>query len=132
MLSLDDLRTIFERGEIDTVLVALTDMQGRLQGKRCSARYFLEEVVPHGAEACNYLLAMDVEMSTVDGYRMSSWEQGYGDFGLRPDLTTLRRIPWQPGTALVLCDLVWEGGEPVVASPRQVLRRQVRDRKSVA
>ncbi len=125
MLSLDDLRTIFERGEIDTVLVALTDMQGRLQGKRCSARYFLEEVVPHGAEACNYLLAVDVEMSTVDGYRMSSWEQGYGDFGLRPDLTTLRRIPWQPGTALVLCDLVWEGGEPVVASPRQVLRRQL-------
>ena len=125
MLSLDDLRVIFERGEIDTVLVALTDMQGRLQGKRCSARYFLEEVVPHGAEACNYLLAVDVEMSTVDGYRMSSWEQGYGDFGLRPDLTTLRRIPWQPGTALVLCDLVWEGGEPVVASPRQVLRRQL-------
>jgi glutamine synthetase len=125
MLALDDLRTIVERGEIDTVLVAMTDMQGRLQGKRCSARYFLEEVVRHGAEACNYLLAVDVEMSTVDGYRMSSWEQGYGDFALRPDLTTLRRIPWHPGTALVLCDLQWEGGEPVVASPRQVLRRQL-------
>jgi glutamine synthetase len=125
MLALDDLRTIVERGEIDTVLVAMTDMQGRLQGKRCSARYFLEEVVRHGAEACNYLLAVDVEMSTVDGYRMSSWEQGYGDFALRPDLTTLRRIPWHPGTALVLCDLQWEGGEPVIASPRQVLRRQL-------
>src|SRR6266542_2998148 len=125
MLSLDDLRVIFERGEIDTVLVALTGGQCGLQGRRCGAGCFLEEVVPHGAEACNYLLAVDVEMSTVDGYRMSSWEQGYGDFGLRPDLTTLRRIPWQPGTALVLCDLVWEGGEPVVASPRQVLRRQL-------
>ena len=125
MLALEDLRTTFERGEIDTVLVAMTDMQGRLQGKRCSARYFLEEVVRHGAEACNYLLAVDVEMSTVDGYRMSSWDQGYGDFALRPDLATLRRIPWHPGTALVLCDLEWEGGDPVVASPRQVLRRQL-------
>ena len=125
MLSLHELHAAVEAGEIDTVLVALTDMQGRLQGKRCAARYFLEEVVPHGAEACNYLLAVDVEMSTVDGYAMSSWDRGYGDFGLRPDLSTLRRIPWQPATALVLCDLVWENGEPVVASPRQVLRRQL-------
>ena len=125
MLSLDELRAAVDAGEIDTVLVVLADMQGRLQGKRCAARYFLDEVVPHGAEACNYLLAVDVEMSTVGGYEMSSWDRGYGDFALRPDLTTLRRIPWHPATALVLCDLAWQSGEPVAASPRQVLRRQL-------
>jgi len=125
MLALDELRTAVDDGEIDTVLVVLADMQGRLQGKRCSARYFLDEVLPHGAEACNYLLAVDVDMATVDGYAMSSWERGYGDFALRPDLSTLRRIPWHPGTALVLCDLEWGSGEPVVASPRQVLRAQL-------
>jgi glutamine synthetase len=125
MLSIEDLRRAVEHGEIDTVLVALTDMQGRLQGKRCSARYYLEEVARHGTEACNYLLAVDVDMSTVDGYRMSSWDRGYGDFELHPDPGTLRVLPWHPGTALVLCDLVWEDGAPVVASPRQILRRQL-------
>jgi glutamine synthetase len=125
MLSLDELQEAERTSEIDTVLVTLADMQGRLQGKRCAARYFLDEVAPHGAEACNYLLAVDVEMSTVDGYRMSSWDLGYGDFELRPDLATLRRVPWHPGTALVLCDLAWESGDPVVASPRQVLKRQL-------
>jgi glutamine synthetase len=124
-LSVEQLRALVDRGEIDTVLVALTDMQGRLQGKRCSARYFLEEVLPHGAEACNYLLAVDVEMNTVAGYAMSSWESGYGDFALRPDLTTLRLVPWHPGTALVLCDVEWLDGRPVAPSPRQVLRRQL-------
>jgi glutamine synthetase len=107
------------------VIVAFTDMQGRLQGKRCHVRYFLDEVVPHAAEACNYLLAVDVDMNTVDGYAMSSWERGYGDFVLRPDLATLRLVPWHEGTALVLCDVEWEDGSPVVASPRQVLRRQL-------
>ena len=125
MLSLDELRAAVDAGEIDTVLVVLADMQGRLQGKRCAARYFLDEVVPNGAEACNYLLAVDVEMSTASGYEMSSWERGYGDFALRPDLTTLRRVPWHPATALALCDLAWNSGEPVTASPRQVLRRQL-------
>jgi glutamine synthetase len=125
MLSLDDLRRAMERSQIDTVLVALVDMQGRLQGKRCSVRYFLEEVAGHGTEGCNYLLAVDVDMSTVDGYRMSSWDRGYGDFVLRPDLSTLRLLPWHPGTAFVQCDLEWEDGGPVVASPRQVLRRQL-------
>ncbi len=90
---------------MDTVLVAMTDMQGRLQGKRCAAEYFLDEVVAHATEACNYLLAVDVEMNTVDGYAMSSWDRGYGDFVLRPDLDTLRLVPWQPGTALVLADV---------------------------
>src|SRR5262245_60180092 len=94
LLTLGSLRALVAAGEIDTVLLALVDMQGRLQGKRCGAEYFLDEVVPHAAEACNYLLAVDVEMNTVDGYQMSSWDRGYGDFVLRPDFGTLRRVPW--------------------------------------
>jgi glutamine synthetase len=124
-LSLEELVALADAGAVDTVVVAITDMQGRLQGKRCSIRYFLEEVVPHAAEACNYLLAVDVDMRTVDGYSMSSWERGYGDFVMQPDLATLRLTAWNPGTALVLCDLAWEDGTPVVASPRQVLKRQI-------
>jgi glutamine synthetase len=125
MLTLDRLRALVDDGTIDTVLVAITDMQGRLQGKRCAAEYFLNEVVPHATEACNYLLAVDVEMNTVDGYQMSSWERGYGDFVLRPDFDTLRLVPWHEGTALVLADIEWVEGGPVPASPRQVLRRQL-------
>jgi len=125
LITLDELRNLAKAGTVDTVLVAMTDMQGRLQGKRCHVRYFLDEVVPHAAEACNYLLAVDVDMNTVDGYAMSSWERGYGDFVLRPDLSTLRLLPWHEGTALVLCDVVWEDGSPVVASPRQVLQAQL-------
>jgi glutamine synthetase len=125
MLTLEQLRTSVADGAIDTVLVAFTDMQGRLQGKRCAAQYFLDEVAPHAAEACNYLLAVDVEMNTVDGYAMSSWERGYGDFVLVPDMTTLRLVPWHEATALVLCDVQWTDGAPVVASPRQILRAQL-------
>jgi glutamine synthetase len=124
-MKLEELRSRVEAGEIDTVLIVLCDMQGRLQGKRLTARHFLEEVVDHGAEGCNYLLAVDVDMNTVDGYEMSSWERGYGDFVLRPDLATLRPVPWQEGTAMVVCDLGWEDGSDVVASPRQILRRQL-------
>ena len=124
-LDLEALRSEVEAGRIDTVLIAMTDMQGRLQGKRLTATHFLEEVVEHDAEGCNYLLAVDVEMNTVEGYAMSSWERGYGDFVFKPDMDTLRRVPWQEGTALVTCDLVWEDGSPVVASPRQVLKRQL-------
>jgi glutamine synthetase len=124
-LDLEALRSEVEAGRIDTVLIAITDMQGRLQGKRLTATHFLEEVVEHDAEGCNYLLAVDVEMNTVEGYAMSSWERGYGDFVFKPDMDTLRRVPWQEGTALVTCDLVWEDGSPVVASPRQVLKRQL-------
>jgi glutamine synthetase len=120
-----DLRPEVEAGSIDTVLIAMTDMQGRLQGKRLTATHFLDEVVEHDAEGCNYLLAVDVEMNTVEGYTMSSWERGYGDFVFKPDMETLRKVPWQEGTALVTCDLVWEDGSPVVASPRQVLKRQL-------
>src|SRR6201985_3704982 len=124
-LTLDQLRNAAQADRVDTVLLALTDMQGRLQGKRLTARHFLDEVVEHAAEACNYLLAVDVEMNTVDGYAMSSWERGYGDFVLRPDFATLRKVPWHEATALVLCDAVWADGSPVVASPRQILRRQL-------
>jgi glutamine synthetase len=138
MLTVDQLRELVGNGTIDTVLVAMTDMQGRLQGKRCAAEYFLNEVVPHATEACNYLLAVDVDMNTVGGYEMSSWERGYGDFVLRPDFSTLRRVPWQEGTVLVLADVEWvqggaervgprkgAGDNAVPASPRQVLRRQL-------
>jgi glutamine synthetase len=124
-MTLDELRADVEAGRIDTVLLCLTDMQGRLQGKRMAARFFVDEVVAHGAEACNYLLAVDVEMNTVEGYAMSSWSRGYGDFVLAPDLDTLMPVPWLEGTALCLADLRWPDGSDVVASPRQVLRRQL-------
>jgi glutamine synthetase len=125
-LTLDGLRTRVDAGEIDTVLLAMCDMQGRLQGKRLDAKHFLSDVVEHGAEGCNYLLAVDVEMNTVSGYAMSSWETGYGDFEMVPDMQTLRLVPWLPATALVLSDLRWGDGREVVASPRQVLRQQLR------
>ncbi|MGP3935911.1 glutamine synthetase family protein [Nonomuraea sp. KM88] len=124
-LSVSELRDEVASGRIDTVLLAIADMQGRLQGKRLSARYFLDEVLHHGSEGCNYLLAVDVDMNTVAGYAMSSWERGYGDFVMKPDLTTLRRVPWQEGTALLMADLTWEDGGDVPPSPRQVLRRQL-------
>jgi len=111
--------------EIVTVVVAMTDMQGRLQGKRFHARFFLDEVAAHGTEACAYLLAVDTDMNTVDGYAIASWETGYGDFALVPDLVTLRAIPWQPGTALVLADVAALDGGPVRVSPRQVLKAQL-------
>ncbi len=124
-LNLDQLRNSAQAQRIDTVLLAFTDMQGRLQGKRLTARHFLESVVEHGAEACNYLMAVDVDMNTVDGYAISSWERGYGDFAMVPDLGTLRLVPWHEKTALCLADLAWEDGSPVVQSPRQVLERQL-------
>jgi glutamine synthetase len=125
-LTVQELRDVVAAGHVDTVLVAITDMQGRLQGKRCGARYFLEEVVPHGTEGCNYLLAVDVDMNTVAGYEMSSWERGYGDLLMAPDLSTLRLLPWLESTALVLCDIQWLDGRPMPASPRQVLKAQLK------
>jgi glutamine synthetase len=125
MLTLEELRQEVADGTIDTVVAAFTDMQGRLVGKREHAAYFLDETAEHGLEGCNYLLALDMDMDPQPGYAMASWEGGYGDFHLLPDLATLRRIPWLPGTALVLCDVAWEDGSPVLASPRQVLRKQV-------
>src|ERR671935_2717047 len=101
-MTFDELSEAVASGAIDTVLLALTDMQGRLQGKRLTAQHFLEDVAGHGAEACNYLLAVDVDMNTVDGYGMSSWERGYGDFVMKPDMDTLRPVPWHDGTVLVM------------------------------
>ncbi|MFF4758419.1 glutamine synthetase family protein [Streptomyces sp. NPDC001292] len=124
-LSVEELRALVASGEIDTVVLAFPDMQGRLQGKRFAARFFLDEVLQHGTECCNYLLAVDAEMNTVEGYEMSSWDRGYGDFAMLPDRATLRRSPWNGATAMLMADLAWEDGTPVVAAPRQILRRQL-------
>jgi len=124
-VTLDELRKAADEGRVDTVLLVIADMEGRLQGKRMTVAHFLEEVLEHGAEGCNYLLAVDVDMDTVSGYDMSSWERGYGDFEMAPDLDTLRPVPWHPGTVMVMADLRWEDGRDVVASPRQILRRQL-------
>jgi glutamine synthetase len=124
-MTLDELKADIAAGRVDTVLLAMTDMQGRLQGKRLTAPFFLDSVLGHGAEACNYLLAVDVDMNTVDGYAMSGWNRGYGDFELKPDLSTLCRTTWLEGTAMCLADIQWEDGTPVVASPRQILRAQL-------
>ncbi|BDB43527.1 MULTISPECIES: glutamine synthetase family protein [Mycobacterium] len=125
MLSEAELAALVADGDIDTVIVAFTDMQGRLVGKRVAGRFFVDEVAGHGAECCSYLLAVDVDMNTVPGYAMSSWETGYGDMVMTPDVATLRLVPWLPGTALVIADLSWADGSPVTAAPRAVLRRQL-------
>ena len=123
MLTLDELHA---DAALDTVVMAFTDMQGRLLGKRLHRDFFLDQIEHgHGTEGCNYLLAVDMEMDPVPGYEIASWERGYGDFALVPDLSTLRRIPWLEATALVLCDVQWADGSPVRPSPRQVLRAQV-------
>src|SRR5258708_28036209 len=124
-MTLEELAIEVAGGRIDTVLIAVTDMEGRMEGKRLAARFCMEEGAAHGSEGCNYLLAVDVDMNTVEGYAMSSWDRGYGDFVMRPDLATLRPLTWHEGTALVFADLVWEDGSDVVASPRQILRRQL-------
>lgn len=125
-LSVEELRLLVDSGEIDTVVVAFTDVQGRLQGKRIHAPFFLSDVLAHGTEGCNYLLAVDIDMNTVEGYAISSWERGYGDMEFAVDLSTLRRTPWLPGSVMVQCDLAWldEKRTPVVESPRQVLQAQ--------
>jgi glutamine synthetase len=124
MLTLDELRKAGEDGTIDTIVTAFTDMQGRLFGKRIQIEYFLDEVTGHGVEGCNYLLALDMDMEPLPGYEMANWEDGYGDFGIQPDMSTLRVIPWLDRTALVLADVVNHDGSPVVASPRQILIAQ--------
>lgn len=124
-LTLEDIRAGAQAGTLHTVMLAMVDMQGRLQGKRLTAEHFLNEVIVHKAEGCCYQLAVDVEMNTVAGYRHASWATGYGDFVFAPDLATLRSIPWHAGSALVMNDLEWEDGSPVTVSPRQILRRQI-------
>ncbi len=125
-LTVDQLRAEIEAGDIDTVVVAFTDMQGRLQGKRLHGHYFLDHVLEDGTEGCNYLLAVDVDMNTVDGYAISSWERGYGDMFFDLDLDTLRRTPGSRHSATVQCDLTWlDGSGAVRQSPRSVLKAQV-------
>ncbi len=124
-LSLQELRSLIHRDEVDTVLAVFPDMLGRWMGKRVTGRFFLDSVAGHGAHACAYLLTVDMEMEPVQGYELTSWEKGYGDFKMLPDLSTLRLLPWEPKTALVICDLELEDGGPVEASPRQILKRQI-------
>jgi glutamine synthetase len=124
-LSMSDLLAEISTGAVDTVVVAFTDMQGRLQGKRLHGRYFAEHVAEHGTEGCNYLLAVDVDMNTVDGYAISSWERGYGDMEFVLDDRTIRRLTHLPATAMVQCDLVWPDQAPVLQSPRGILQRQL-------
>ncbi|MCY7394668.1 MAG: glutamine synthetase family protein [Nocardioides sp.] len=120
-----DLVARIGAGAIDTVVVAFTDMQGRLQGKRLHGQYFVEHVVDHGTEGCNYLLAVDVDMNTVEGYAIASWEAGYGDMEFTLDERTIRLLPHLPATAMVQCDLTWPDHSPVLQSPRAVLQRQL-------
>ena len=123
-LTLEELTTTAQNGEIDTVLAVIVDMQGRLMGKRFHADFFLDSGV-HETHCCNYLLATDMEMNTVDGYKSTGWQAGYGDYAMKPDLSTLRRIPWLEGTALVICDVLdHHGHEEIAHSPRSVLKRQ--------
>ncbi|WP_027134002.1 glutamine synthetase family protein [Geminicoccus roseus] len=124
MLTLDELEKLIASGEIDTVVVAFTDMQGRLIGKRSTGRFFLDSVVKEW-HACDYLLAVDMEMEPVPGFKAASWDKGYGDFVIKPDLGTLRRIPWLEGTALCLGDVVDHHGEDLPHSPRAILKKQL-------
>ena len=124
-LTLEKLKKLVKAGTIDTVLVALVDMQGRLMGKRMQADYFLESGVKE-THSCNYLLATDMEMETVEGYKSTSWSAGYGDYTMKPDLSTLRLVPWLEGTAMVLCDVIdHETHKEVPHSPRAILKKQI-------
>jgi glutamine synthetase len=125
MLDQRELTRRITDGSIDTVVVAFPDMQGRPVGKRVTGRFFLDHVLEHGIEACDYLLAVDVEMEPLPGYRFANWDNGYGDVVAIPDLSTLRTLPWLEGSAMVVCDLTDTDGSPVDVSPRQVLRRQI-------
>jgi glutamine synthetase len=132
MLTEVELRALVESGEIDTVLTVFPDLYGRLVGKRISGRFFCSEVLGHGMHACDYLLACDMEMDPVPGYRFASWADGYGDVHCRPDLTTLRRASWLERTALVLCDVYDAEKETLVTvAPRSILKRQI-ERASTA
>jgi len=123
-LDIDTLKRLVEAKEIDTVIAAFVDMQGRLLGKRMTGHFFLESLA-HGTHACNYLLALDMEMEPVPGFKAASWDKGYGDFVIVPDLKSLRRIPWLPGTALVIGDVADHEGELVPHAPRSILKRQL-------
>src|SRR5947207_14289057 len=122
---LQTLTTEIKRGSIDTVIVAFPDVFGRLIGKRCTGKFFLDQVAKHGTHCCNYLLTVNLDMEPMDGFKLANWEKGFGDFVMRPDLSTLRVLPWQPATALVICDYAHHDDKLVDEAPRSVLRRQV-------
>ena len=124
-LSLDELKKAVASGAIDTVVVGATDMQGRLQGKRIHAPFFVADTIKNGTEGCNYLLAVDVDMNTVQGYDVSSWETGYGDMGMAPDFETIRLLPWHEKTAFLTADLVDHHHHGISVSPRQILKAQL-------
>src|SRR5688572_11469809 len=124
-MKLEELSRRVDSGEIDTVIVAFPDALGRLMGKRFTGRNFIDTVAEHGTHGCNYLLTVDIEMEPQTGFRLANWEKGFGDFEFRPDASTLRILPWQPATALVLCDFHHENGERVAEAPRSVLRSQL-------
>lgn len=126
MLTLETLTQLVDRGEIDTVLVMFTDLYGRFMGKRFDGEFFMEQIGEMGTHGCNYLLTVDMEMEPVPGYSYANWERGYGDFHLVPDLATLRRVSWQPRTAMVICDVEDDAtGAPVPFAPRSILREQL-------
>src|SRR5579863_5750494 len=124
-MNLTTLKAKVSRNEIDTILVVFPDVFGRLVGKRLTGRYFLEHAVKTGTHACNYLLTLSMEMEPLSGFKLANWEKGFGDFEMRPDFSTLRPLPWQPGAAMIICDLHHHGGKPVEEAPRSVLRRQL-------
>ncbi len=124
-MTFQSLQTKINRGEIDTVIVAFPDVFGRLVGKRFTGKFFLDQVAKGGTHGCNYLLTVDIEMEPQTGFNVANWEKGFGDFEMRPDLSTLRLIPWQPGAALVICDFCHHDGKPAAEAPRSVLRSQL-------
>lgn len=123
-LTRDGLNALVASGEIDTIILAIADMQGRLQGKRLDAQYFIDDLDAGDVEGCSYLLASDVDMNTIDGFALTSWERGYGDMVFAPDLASTRLVPWHDRTAIIFADVETVDGEAVDVSPRQVLQRQ--------
>src|SRR5689334_2783167 len=124
-LDLDALRRLIHSGQVDTIITAFPDTYGRLVGKRLTGEYFLDHCAEAGTHGCNYLLTVNLAMDPLEGFQLASWDRGYGDFAMKPDLSTLRLLPWQKGAAMVICDLQRDDGTFVDEAPRSVLRRQV-------
>ncbi|HVE14988.1 MAG TPA: glutamine synthetase family protein [Elusimicrobiota bacterium] len=124
-MNISELQRLIRRGAVDTVLMVFPDMQGRWMGKRVTGRFFLESAAKHGTHACSYLLTVDMEMNTLPGFALTSWEKGYQDFHMVPDLSTIRLLPWLEKSAIVICDVEDEHGKPIEVAPRTMLRRQL-------
>ena len=124
-LTYKDLLELIRSGDIDTVILAITDMQGRLQGKRMDASFFADDIGDASIDGCSYLLASDVDMRTVDGFALTSWDRGYGDLAFKADFTTIRNVPWHEKSVIIFADVETMTGEPVAPSPRQILQQQV-------